>query len=372
MNRDIDVALSFAGEDREIVEELAAQLRSKKVRVFYDDYEKADLWGKDLYQYLSETYYSRAKFCLVFISSHYVKKLWTQHELKSAQAREFSQNTEYILPLRLDDTAVPGILPTLGFVDLRTHSIEAVVNLIMHKLGYTNGGYLSFIPLISNYPDTVLPTDLSSYLRSFIKEYLKNCSTQMEVDRVFNLVKGNISNGFKEEMIEHELLSNDNYLSEKGLNILYRLVVEGSRDSVESLVNDRSKYDKLAETIIESNLNIKVKNELLESVYRNDHLLFPVIIDVLYSESSINLAKRYKPELSYEQDIRNKLSSTFDLEYLYNLKARQLNEYINSNIEKIPESILKNFFQEYYLVNDLRITTSGFISIYEAVNKMDF
>ena len=44
-----DVALSFAGEDRPYVQAVAETLRSLKARVFYDAFEEADLWGKDLY-----------------------------------------------------------------------------------------------------------------------------------------------------------------------------------------------------------------------------------------------------------------------------------------------------------------------------------
>ncbi len=47
-----DVALSFAGEQRRYVDETAAELVRLGIRVFYDDYEKADLWGKDLYSHL--------------------------------------------------------------------------------------------------------------------------------------------------------------------------------------------------------------------------------------------------------------------------------------------------------------------------------
>ncbi len=39
-----DVALSFAGEDRDYVEEVATILKSFKVRVFYDKFEETNLW----------------------------------------------------------------------------------------------------------------------------------------------------------------------------------------------------------------------------------------------------------------------------------------------------------------------------------------
>ncbi len=51
-----DVALSFAGEDREYVAQVAAALRENGVRVFDDKYEVATLWGKDLYTHLHDVY----------------------------------------------------------------------------------------------------------------------------------------------------------------------------------------------------------------------------------------------------------------------------------------------------------------------------
>src|ERR1035437_6451672 len=50
--KEFDIALSFAGEDREVVDVLAALLKERGVRVFYDKYEQAQLWGTDLYQHL--------------------------------------------------------------------------------------------------------------------------------------------------------------------------------------------------------------------------------------------------------------------------------------------------------------------------------
>lgn len=81
-----DVALSFAGENRQYVEEVASILRSMGFRIFYDKYEVVDLWGKDLYVYLSEIYCKRARYTVMFISKDYAKKLWTNHERRSAQA----------------------------------------------------------------------------------------------------------------------------------------------------------------------------------------------------------------------------------------------------------------------------------------------
>jgi len=57
-----DVALSFAGQDRRYVTQVAEQLKLRGIRVFYDEYEQADLWGKNLYDHLSKVYRQSAKY----------------------------------------------------------------------------------------------------------------------------------------------------------------------------------------------------------------------------------------------------------------------------------------------------------------------
>ena len=46
----------------------------------------------------------------------------------------FRENREYILPLRLDDTELPGIPATVGYQDLRHTRIENVCDLVLQKL----------------------------------------------------------------------------------------------------------------------------------------------------------------------------------------------------------------------------------------------
>jgi len=130
-----DVTLSFAGEDRAQAEAVATELAARGIGVFYDAHEKAILWGKDLFQYLSDLYRRRARFCVVFVSRHYAEKLWTRHELKAAQARAFEESREYLLPVRLDDTEIPGLLPTTGFLRIPPETAATIANALESKLG---------------------------------------------------------------------------------------------------------------------------------------------------------------------------------------------------------------------------------------------
>jgi TIR domain len=131
---DYDVALSFAGEDRDYVEAVARSLKDKGVRVFYDEYEKVDMWGKNLVDHLAQVYQKRSRFVVMFISKHSVRKPWPTHERQHAQARALVAREEYILPARFDDTEVPGLTPTVAHIDLRGIAPKDFAALVHAKL----------------------------------------------------------------------------------------------------------------------------------------------------------------------------------------------------------------------------------------------
>lgn len=151
-----DVAFSFAGEDRKYVNEVAKVLRSRGVEVFYDDYEKVELWGKNLYDHLSVIYESASKFVVMFISKHYAEKVWTNHERKSAQARAFKEKFEYILPARFDNTEIPGLLSTVGYVNLNKYEPKEFAYLIEKKLGHRSAYWQSEADRASKFSDRIL------------------------------------------------------------------------------------------------------------------------------------------------------------------------------------------------------------------------
>lgn len=132
---EFDVALSFAGEDRAYVERVARELSGMGFRVFYDKHETVTLWGRDLYAHLREVYCDRARYTVMFISRSYRRRLWSNHERMSAQARAFRERKEYILPARFDGTRIPGVLDTTGYVDLTGMPPRKLAKLIKQKLG---------------------------------------------------------------------------------------------------------------------------------------------------------------------------------------------------------------------------------------------
>jgi hypothetical protein len=91
--------------------------------------------GPILYSHLDDIYQNEARFCVIFVSEHYAKRVWTDHERRSAQARALREHAEYILPARFDDTMVPGIRNTIGYIDLRETPSNELCELILRKLG---------------------------------------------------------------------------------------------------------------------------------------------------------------------------------------------------------------------------------------------
>jgi hypothetical protein len=130
-----DVALTFAGEDRAYVREVAERLDALSVKVFFDEKEGADLWGRDLFEELVETYRSRAFRVLMFVSEFYAKKAWPTAERRAATERALKNvNEPYILPVRLDDTVVPGLVSTTTYVDARTNTVDEIAELTLEHL----------------------------------------------------------------------------------------------------------------------------------------------------------------------------------------------------------------------------------------------
>ncbi len=132
--REYDVALSFAGEDREYVEATANALVASGVAVFYDRFEQVNLWGKDLADHLGRVYGKDARFTVIFASQHYAAKAWPNHEKSFALARHLKGEPGRILPVRFDDTEIPGIPGTIAYLDLRVLTPEKLADLIKQKI----------------------------------------------------------------------------------------------------------------------------------------------------------------------------------------------------------------------------------------------
>ena len=95
-----DFALSFAGEDRAIAEELFRQLQEAESEVFYDKNEQHRLLAVDIEEYLRPIYQSEARFVIALLSQSYPKKIWTK--IESEQFKERFKTGD-VVPLWFSD-----------------------------------------------------------------------------------------------------------------------------------------------------------------------------------------------------------------------------------------------------------------------------
>jgi transcriptional regulator with XRE-family HTH domain len=130
-----DVALSVARNQRPLADELTGRLLAEGFSVFYDKLYPEVTWGKDLAVFLDEVYRRKSRYCVIFVSADYAARMWTRHELRSALARAIEEKgAEYILPVQVDSTRLPGLAPTVGYLSLEAYSIQQIADLLMQKL----------------------------------------------------------------------------------------------------------------------------------------------------------------------------------------------------------------------------------------------
>ncbi len=104
------------------------------VKVFYDRFETVNLWGKNLQSYLDGIYRKKARLCVIFLSEDYVGKAWPRHEGESALARALEEPGEYILPVRFDKAELPGLRPTIGYLEAGRYRPKRLAEMIKTKL----------------------------------------------------------------------------------------------------------------------------------------------------------------------------------------------------------------------------------------------
>lgn len=129
------VALSFAGEQRGYVEEVARQLAARGIAVFYDDFERNQLWGRNLAEAFHKAFEQQSDFVLMFISQAYVEKAWPRHERRSALSRMIHEKDAYILPVRFDDTQVDGLPGDVGYERADKHTPAQLASMVAKKMG---------------------------------------------------------------------------------------------------------------------------------------------------------------------------------------------------------------------------------------------
>jgi hypothetical protein len=130
------VALSYPGERREYVQRVVGELRRtfSRAEIFYAPFHQGELVGLDLDIKLERIYHDESEVIAVFVSSEYAAKEWTGHEWRIVRDVMKRRRAEDVIPLRFDDTPIPGLLSIDAFIDLKDQDPEIVAGLIVEKI----------------------------------------------------------------------------------------------------------------------------------------------------------------------------------------------------------------------------------------------
>lgn len=128
-----DYALSFAGEQRDIAQEIHSKLSNLGFTGFYDFDYSSNLVGEDLVPKLRKIYKEESLYVIALISSDYKIKMWPKHEFRSAMENVLVQDNAYLIPIKIDDTQLESLSSTMGYLNFNI-GIDLCIEVITKKI----------------------------------------------------------------------------------------------------------------------------------------------------------------------------------------------------------------------------------------------
>ncbi|WP_281354731.1 TIR domain-containing protein [Roseospira navarrensis] len=131
-----DVALSFPGEARHYVEEVAQHLERLlgPDRYFYDRNYTAQLARPSLDTFLQGIYRDRSRLIVVFAGGDYQRKNWCGIEFRAVREIINRRDHDRIMFVRMDEGEVEGILGHDGYADARQHKPAEIAAFICERV----------------------------------------------------------------------------------------------------------------------------------------------------------------------------------------------------------------------------------------------
>lgn len=139
-NKRFLVALSFAGENREFVEQVAniLSIHLGKEKIFYDNFYKAELARPNLDTFLQDIYKEKSNLIAVFLCENYAVKEWCGLEWRVVRDIIKHKQDSDVMPFRFDSTEIQGFLSIDGYIDIKNYTPKKVASEILDRLKINN------------------------------------------------------------------------------------------------------------------------------------------------------------------------------------------------------------------------------------------
>jgi hypothetical protein len=135
------IALSFSGEHRPFVEQVAAYLSAAigREEVLFDKYYEAEFARINLDTYLQRLYHDESDLIAVFLSADYERKEWCGLEWRALRDLIKRRQAHSVMHLRFDNTEIPGLFSTDGYIWIGDRSPADIANRILERWRFNAG-----------------------------------------------------------------------------------------------------------------------------------------------------------------------------------------------------------------------------------------
>jgi tetratricopeptide (TPR) repeat protein len=169
--RRFSIALSFPGERREYVEQVANALLAAfggergKARIFYDAWHEVLIVGYASNRKLQDIYATASDLIVPFFCEDYRKKKWCGVELRAIEELIFDQEFDRVFPFRFDHVQIPGAFKQDIFPIVSERSAGDVARLILDRYRELHPGRLEETPSHDDGRSAGVPADISRIMK---------------------------------------------------------------------------------------------------------------------------------------------------------------------------------------------------------------
>ena len=121
------IFVSHSSKDKPFIRRLASDLTKADVKVWLD--EQNIMVGDSISERISQAL-AKSDFFVIALSKHSSGSDWVQRELNASIMAELSRRSIHILPIKLDDTAMPVLLADKMYADFSTSYDDGLHKLI--------------------------------------------------------------------------------------------------------------------------------------------------------------------------------------------------------------------------------------------------
>lgn len=124
-----DVALSYAGEQKDYVASVYKLLKRKGISAYFAPAYQEELTGTDMTDEFYTIFHNQCLFIAAFVSSEYLQKKRTMAEAAIGQMRSREEQRNCLIPVYWGDARLPDFDPDINFL-----SADKPAEIVAHYL----------------------------------------------------------------------------------------------------------------------------------------------------------------------------------------------------------------------------------------------